>query len=593
MNTPAPRLLSLLAAALLPLMAWSAAAGDTGWPGFGRDSDNQRLAPITRLSPKNVGRLVPKWIYQSGVTGAFQATPIVVGERMYVSLPFSHVVALDVKTGKELWRYEHVKRGERICCGPANRGVAVANGRVFVGTVDARLIALDADTGKPLWDVEVAKLADALGESKAGLGAGDPLKGAKVSGASGVGIGGVPLVLGDTVIVGVNGLGYGLHLDSARSGAPLEAVVGLPGQYGGIGFLAAFDVATGKPVWKFENIRRPEDGGWEGKLQNVTDYGVAMHRDLDAEKAALASHGDAWKFGGGSIYSTPVLDAKTGSLYFGVGNPSPQMDGEARPGDNLYTSSLVAIDGHTGKLQWYYQQVPHDLWGYDVASPPVLFDAKVGGKTVPAVAQASKTGWLFVHDRATGALLYTSEAFVPQQNLFAQPTKEGVRIAPGIGGGVNWSPIALDVQRQLAFVAALHLPTLYTIKEIPADGDKPAVPYYAAEPSSTERWGVLAAIDLAHGGRIAWSTKTPQPLVGGVVALKSGLVFTGEGDGHLSAFDSKTGKRLWQFNCGAGVNAPPIAYEIDGKPYVTVAAGGNQIWGYRQGDAVITFGLPD
>ncbi|GAC1624203.1 MAG: methanol/ethanol family PQQ-dependent dehydrogenase [Nevskia sp.] len=590
--------LPTLCAALIASLAVAAAAAkpppkpDAGWPVYGRDAGNQRLAPITSLGPKNVARLVPKWIYQSGVTGTFQATPIVVGERMYVSLPFSHVVALDVHSGKELWRYEHVKRGERICCGPANRGVAVADGRVFVGTVDARLVALDAASGKLLWDIEVAH-PESAAETRGSLGADDPLKNAKVSGASGVGIASAPLVFEGRVIVGVTGLGYGLHLDSARAGAPLGAVVGLPGQYGGIGFLAAFDVATGAPLWKFDTVRTPEAGGWEGEFNNATADGVAMHRDTQAEQNTAGRHRDAWKFGGGSIYSTPALDAKTGWLYFGVGNPSPQMDGDTRPGDNLYTSSLVAIDGRTGQPKWYWQQVPHDLWGYDVASPPMLFDARVDGASVPAVAQASKLGWMFVHDRASGKLLYKSAAFVPQDKLFAQPTKDGVVIAPGIGGGVNWSPAALDVARQLAFVAAMHWPTKYSVKEIPAEGAQPAVPYHAAEPSESERWGVLAAIDLAHGGRLAWTTRTDQPLIGGVVALASGLVFTGEGDGHLAAFDSASGKRLWQFQCGAGVNAPPIAYEIDGRPYITVAAGGSAIWGYRQGDAVITFGLPD
>ena len=581
----------LLSSVILPLAVF-AARPPADWPVYGHDVGNQRLAPITAINPKTVAKLVPKWIYQGGVAGTFQATPLVIGDRMYVSLPFSHVVALDARTGRELWRYEHVKRGERICCGPANRGVAVADGRVFVGTVDARLIALDAASGKVLWDIEVAH-PEAAAETQSSLGAADPLKGAKVTGASGVGIASAPLVFEGRVIIGVNGLGYGLHLDGARAGAPLGAVIGLPGQYGGIGFLAAFDVATGKQLWKFDTVRMPEAGGWEGEFAKTTPDGVVLNRDTQAERDAADTHRSAWKFGGGSVWNTPALDEKTGWLYFGVGNPSPQMDGGSRPGDNLYTSSLVAIDGRTGKPQWFWQQVPHDLWGYDVASPPMLFEATVNGARVPAVAQASKLGWMFVHDRRDGKLLYKSVAYVPQENLFAQPTKEGVRIAPGVGGGVNWSPAALDAARQLAFVAALHLPTKYSVKEIPADGDKPALPYYATEPTDEPRWGVLAAIDLAHSGKLAWTAKTPQPLIGGVVALAGGVVFTGEGDGNLSAFDSKTGKRLWQFQCGAGVNAPPIAYEIDGKPYITVAAGGSAIWGYRQGDAVITFGLPN
>ncbi|WP_293367438.1 PQQ-binding-like beta-propeller repeat protein [Nevskia sp.] len=585
-----------LAALALIALAHSAAAAaparNLDWPLHGLDSGNHRLAAITAINPKTVGKLVPKWIYQSGVNGTFQATPIVVDGRMYVSLPGAHVVALDARTGRELWRYEHVKRVEKICCGPANRGVAVAKGRVFVGTVDARLIALDAATGNLLWDVEVAR-NDRVEETVAGLAASDQLKGQKVSGASGVGLAAAPLVFEDRVIVGANGLGYGLHLDSSRPGAPLGAVVGLPGAFGGVGFLAAFDVATGKPVWRFDTIAKPEDGGWEGGFSATAADGVPLSRDLAAERAIADSRRDAWKSGGGSIYSTPTVDVATGTLYFGVGNPSPQMNGDGRPGDNLYTSSLVAIDGRTGQRRWHWQQVPHDLWGYDVASPPVLIDLTVGGKRVAAVAQASKLGWMFVHDRADGRLLYKSAAFVPQSNLFAQPTREGVTIAPGIGGGVNWSPTAVDEKRGLAFVAAMHWPTTYTVKEIPAADGKPAVPYFAAEPAQAERWGVLAAVDLKRDGKLAWTTQTPQPLVGGVLALTGGVVFTGEGDGNLSAFDSATGKRLWQFNCGAGANAPPIAYVIDGKPYITVAAGGSAIWGYRQGDAVVTFGLPD
>jgi glucose dehydrogenase len=586
--------LHVLASVALAFAVGSAVADprQSDWPLYGRDAANHRLAPITSINPKTVAKLVPKWIYQSGVNGTFQASPIVVDGRMFVSLPGAHVVALDAKSGRELWRYEHARRVEKLCCGPANRGVAVSKGRVFVGTVDARLIALDAATGKVQWDVEVAR-NDRAEETVAGLAAGDQLKGQKVSGASGVGLAAAPLVFEDRVIVGANGLGYGLHLDSTRPGAPLGAVVGLPGAYGGIGFLAAFDVATGKPVWRFDTIRRPDEGGWEGEYSPTAAAGVPMTRDTSAERALADQHRDAWKSGGGSIYSTPTVDPATGTIYFGVGNPSPQMNGDGRPGDNLYTSSLVAIDGRTGQRRWHWQQVPHDLWGYDVASPPVLVEVKVDGKPVKAVAQASKLGWMFVHDRADGRLLYKSDAFVPQQNLFAQPTREGITIAPGIGGGANWSPVAVDETRGLAFVAAMHMPTTYTVKEIPATDGRPAVPYFAAEPSLVDRWGVLAAIDLKRDGKLAWTTRTPQPLVGGVLALASGVVFTGEGDGNFSAFDAKTGQRLWQFNCGAGANAPPIAYVIDGKPYITVAAGGSQIWGYRQGDAVVTFGLPD
>jgi glucose dehydrogenase len=269
------------------------------------------------------------------------------------------------------------------------------------------------------------------------------------------------------------------------------------------------------------------------------------------------------------------------------------MDDLTRPGDNLYTVSLVALDANTGRLRWHYQQVPHDMWGYDVASPPVLFDISHEGQTIPAVGQASKTGWMYVLDRRDGKLLFKSEAFVPQSNIFRRPTAGGIDIAPGAAGGASWSPVSYDAQSGLAYVAALHMPTRYQIREIPAAGDKPAVHYTTLEPVEGPRWGTLTAIDLRANGRIAWQAKTADPLVGGVLATAGGLVFVGEGGGTFDAYDAKSGELVWQFNCGAGVNAPPITYQIDGKQYIAVAAGGNAIFGFRQGEAVIAFALPD
>jgi glucose dehydrogenase len=232
------------------------------------------------------------------------------------------------------------------------------------------------------------------------------------------------------------------------------------------------------------------------------------------------------------------------------------------------------------------------MWGYDVASPPTLFDVTLDGKAIPAVGQASKLGWYYVHDRLTGELLFKSDAFVPQENLFTPPTPQGVRITPGPAGGSNWSPASLDTAKGIVYVAGMHVPMIYRTAELPSADGKPAVPYFTIEPSPEENWGTLTAIDLNNKGRIAWQAKTEQPLVGGVLATAGGLVFTGEGSGDFSAFDAATGTKLWHFNCGAGVNAPPISYELDGQQYVTVAAGGSQIWGFRQGGAVIAFGLP-
>ena len=267
------------------------------------------------------------------------------------------------------------------------------------------------------------------------------------------------------------------------------------------------------------------------------------------------------------------------------------MDDVTRPGDNLYTVSLVALEIESGKLRWYYQQVPHDMWGLDVASPPVLFDTPIDGKSVPAIGQASKTGWFYVLDRRSGKLLYKSEAFVPQHNQFKRPTPEGIDIAPGAGGGANWSPVSYDARTGLLYVAALHMPTRYTVREIAATAEKPAVHYTMLEPVNGPRWGTLTALDTRASGKIRWQVKTADPLIGGVLATAGGVVFTGEGNGDFSAFHAENGERLWQFNCGAGVNAPAVSYEIDGTQYVAVAAGGSAIFGYRQGEAVIGFAL--
>ena len=568
----------------------NAGTEDANWLLHGRDYSNRRFSPLTAINAGNVKRLVPKWIYQPGTSATFQTTPLVADGRMYVSAPGSHVMALDAKSGRELWRYDHKSKAAKLCCGPANRGVALGYGKVFVATVDARLVALDVSTGKVLWDVALAETGGGPTEDQQAINSDDPTLKAKMTGSTGIGAVAAPLVYDGKVVIGITGVGYGLHLEADRPGAPLGAVVGVAGSYGRPGFIAAYDANDGKKVWQFDTTQE----GWEGAFSQTTADGIKLPRDIAAEKAAAPQHKDAWKYGGGSVWHAPAYDPELSLLYVGIGNPSPQAAGETRPGDNLYSMCLVALDAKTGKLKWYYQQVPHDLWGYDVASPPVLFDATVDGKAVPAVGQASKLGWYYVHDRRDGKLLFKSEAFVEQKNMFSLPTREGVLISPGVAGGSNWSPTSVDVAAGIAYVAAMHMPVRYRMEEIPATADKSAVTYYTMEPDKTAKnWGTLSAIDLKNGGKIAWQQKTSEPLIGGVLATAGGLVFTGEGGGDFSAFDAKKGDKLWSFNCGAGVNAPPITYAVDGKQYVAVAAGGSQIWGFRQGGAVVVFGLVD
>ena len=518
---------AVLLALLLP-----AALPAQDWPLHGRDLGGQRYSPLKALTPATVGRLAPAWTWHSGVTATFQATPIVVGGVMYVALPFSGVAALEAATGRELWRYRHQSRSERLCCGPANRGVAVADGMVYVGTVDGRLVALDAATGAVRWDVTVAEYAGRT-EASSQLRADDPLGQVGATGSTGVGISAAPLVHDGRVFVGIAGVGYGLHPDQGL------AVVGVSGQYGRPGLMAAFDAKTGAPLWHFDVTA----AGWEGPYTGNA-AGMPLHRDLAAERAAAPGHPDAWRYGGGSIYATPVIDRQRHLLIFGTGNPSPQMADASRPGDNRHTSSLVALDERTGTLVWAYQQVPHDRWGYDVASAPVLLEVTHGGRRVPAVAQASKLGWVFVHDRRDGSLLFRSDAFVPQRNLFTPPQPgEGVVVAPGIAGGANWSPSAYDPALQLFYVGALHLPTRYIAHRVTRpDG---TVLEYASTQNTGEAWGTLSALDLANGGRLAWQVRTPEPLVGGVLVTKGGLVFSGAGKGRLAAFDASSGQELW------------------------------------------------
>ncbi|OYY00265.1 MAG: pyrrolo-quinoline quinone [Hyphomicrobium sp. 32-62-53] len=526
----------------------AAGSDPANWITHGRDLAATRFAPSKQITTENVKSLRPAFIYQTGTAATFQTTPLVADGIMYVSAPFSHVMAVNAATGREIWRYQHTSKAKKLCCGPANRGVALGYGKVYVATVDARLVALDQSNGKVIWDIQMADTNADATEDKAALDATDPALKGKVSGSTGVGAASAPLVIDGKVIAGITGVGYGLHLDSDRPGAPLGTVVGVAGRYGRPGFIAAFDAETGERVWQFDTTQK----GWEGAFSQNTVYGVPLPRDIAAEKAAMTTYADAWKFGGGSIWHSPSVDLDLGLLYFGVGNPSPQAAGESRPGDNLYTSSLVAIDLKTAKLGWY-----------------------------------------FVHDRRDGTLLLKSDAYVPQENMFKAPTRDGVVIWPGVAGGSNWSPAAVDQLNGLAFVAAMHMPTRYQSAELLAVDGKPPVTYYTFEPAkNVPTWGTLSAIDLKTGA-LRWQQKTDEPLIGGTLATAGGLVFNGEGNGDFSAFDAKTGARLWTFHCGAGVNAPPISYEIAGKQYIAVAAGGSQIWGFRQGGAVVVFALPD
>ncbi len=420
---------------------------------------------------------------------------------------------------------------------------------LYMGTLDAHLVALDAKTGKVLWDKEVA----------------DPTYGYSITHA--------PLIIGDNVIVGVSG-----------------------GEYGIRGHVTAYNAMTGDQVWRWYSIpapratprsttRPPTAGSAPGRRS--TPDGADLHRDIAKEKGDSAKYAEAWKTGGGGVWTTPAYDKESNTIFVSVGNPSPDLDGSVRPGDNLYTDCIVAIDASNGKTKWYYQTVPHDVWDLDATSPPVV--ATMGGKKV--VVHAGKTGWVYVLDAATGKLVRRSDNFVPQENMFALPTEKGTRMLPGANGGSEWSPISIDPSLNYAYVAALHQPMNYITHNAALEKGRLWLGSAFVAIPGEEQYGLFSAVDLKTG-KIAWQNKVPQPMMGGSLATAGGLTFTGEGNGNFNAYDSKTGKLLWHFNAGAGCNSAPMTFTYGGEQFIAVACGGNFQLNYPLGDAVMVFGLP-
>ena len=579
--------------ALLYLFSQPACAAlnlaETGdWPLYGRTYDNQRFSPLSQVNSGNVDRLRLAWRFKTGKSGSFQASPIIRDGVMYVTTPYNDIIALRADTGKMLWRYRHKLPDKTFCCGPANRGPALANDKVFSVTIDARLIALERDTGKLIWDVAITDTDAGKAEQLDPLLGVDELKGATQSGQTGYTANLAPQVFADKVFVGISGAGYGLHMDLEQDGEYVLSVGGLSGGGHGLrGFIVAYDTETGEEMWRWYST--PESG-WQGEWREETRYGVPLNRDLRAERRANRTYADTWRFGGGSIYTTPAIDPELGLVYIGTGNPSPQMDDSTRPGDNLYTVSLVALEADTGKLRWHYQQVPHDRWGYDVASPPVLFDLVENGTTVKALGQASKLGWFFIHERLTGRLIRRSDPFINQESLFARPTEEGVRIVPGTLGAVSWSPVAYHPGLQQVYIPGIYQPSLFFSRKLEPQPGAPWQSLSFFKKADEPDWGVLSAIDVISG-KVTWQQKVDRPMVGGALATAGDLVFAGEGNGRFVAYDAHSGAPLWEYMSEYGVNAPPVSYMHKGKQYITVAAGGNSLFGYEVGDEILTFSL--
>ena len=517
------------------------------WLSYGRTYDEQRFSPLDQINTGNVGELGLAWYADLDTARGQEATPLVIDGKIYVTTAWSKVKAFDATTGKPLWDYDPKVPGEtgvKACCDVVNRGLAAWGNMLFLGTLDGRLIALDRGTGREIW-------------SKVTV---DQDKSYTITGA--------PRVIDGMVIIGNGGAEFGVR-----------------------GFVAAYDAATGKQLWKFYTV--PDRPG-----ANEAEY---------LKAAETSWKGEYWNIGGGgTVWDAMAYDPELGLLYVGVGNGSPWNQAYRSPGggDNLYLSSIVAIKVKTGEYAWHYQTTPGETWDYTATQHIMLADLEIDGKTRKVLMQAPKNGFFYVIDRTTGEFI-SANNFVPVnwatgidqktgrpiENPAARVDKTGKPfiVSPGPLGAHNWHPMAYDAKQKLVFIPA----QITSYPYIPAAGWKPskigfnvgmdtannAMPADNAvrEAAKKATKGVLIAWDpVAQKER--WRVTLGGPWNGGVLATAGGLVFQGNAMGNFVAYDSASGKNLWSFEAQTGVVAAPMTYSIDGQQYVAVLAGWGGAW---------------
>jgi alcohol dehydrogenase (cytochrome c) len=498
------------------------------WAVYGKDYANTRFSPLKSINAGNVGNLKLAYSFQLGSLRSNESTPLVIGDTMYVSTSWGpkYVYALDAATGARKWTYEPDMPDDTLqfaCCDVNSRGVTYADGKIFVGRLDGKLVALDAKSGKELWKSDVV----------------DYTQGSVITSP--------PLVVKNLVITGFGG-----------------------GEYGARGSLQAYDMNTGKQVWKTYTVPskdEPNGDSWKG---------------------------DTAQHGGGAAWLVGSYDPKTNTVFWGTSNPGPWNTAVRSTGDgnmgkltNLYTASTLALDADTGAIKWWVQGTPEDAWDYDGVNELVLADLKMGGETVPAMMKADRNGFFFVTNRETGKVL-SAEKYVPTNwadkwdvntlravevaDKRPSPGHPAKGICPNLIGGKNWQPMSFSPDTGLVYIPSNNVCMDWSVGDV---SYKRGVFYLGAEFPTHEGDGYngeLIAWDPVKHEKV-WGLKTDLPFNGGTLTTGGNLVFWGDLHGDFRALDAKTGQELYKKNLGSGIGAGPITYSVNGKQYVAVVVG--------------------
>jgi alcohol dehydrogenase (cytochrome c) len=501
---------------------------DGDWLMYRRTYDGWGYSPLAQVTPENAGRLKLVWTLATGQVEGHQAPPMVNNGVMFVATPGNQVLAIDAKAGNLLWRYKRPLPEDMMFLHPTNRGVGLLGDKVYFASGEAVLVALDAKTGKEVWTATVE----------------DYMPGYYMTLA--------PLVADGKVMVGVSG-----------------------GELGVRGFVAAFDAETGKPLWKTFVVPAPGEPGSE-----------------------TWPKGDEWKTGGGSVWLTGTYDPATNLAFWGTGNGGPWM-GDQRPGDNLFTSSTIALDAATGKIKGHFQYHPNDSWDWDEVNPPILVDYQRNGRTIKGLVYAARNGYLWMLERTADKINFIDGKPFVRQNVFksldektGRPdvdpahkpgTDKKADFCPSLWGGKDWPPVAYSPKTRLLYIPANeNLCSTITGQKVtykPGERYTGAVATFYLTPG-TDHIGELQAWNLDTGQKVWSHPFANSPLWGPVLATAGGVLFAGgTNDRFFRAFDAANGKILWEFRTSSGVTGIPTSFQVDGKQYVAVQSG----WGVDAG----------